>query len=83
MTNKQDYQPISCNFYDELTLLAMRKKTCEIVYRVNEQKVTTVTGVIRDIYTKEKEEFVVLESGLAIRLDQLISADGKILGNYC
>lgn len=83
MEKLNHYQPISCNFYDELTLLSMRKKNCEIVYRVSERKITTIKSVIRDIYTKNKEEFMVLESGLRIRLDQLISADGKIVKDYC
>ena len=82
MKKQQDYQPINCNFYDELTLLSMRKKSCEIVYRVSEQKITSMTGVIRDIYTKNKEEFIVLESGLTIRLDKLISVDGKVIEHY-
>lgn len=81
MKEQTDYQPIDCNYYDELVLLAMRKKPCEIVYQAGEQKITAMTGIIRDIYTKNKEEFIVLESGLTIRLDKLISADGKKVEN--
>lgn len=72
-----DYHPIDCNYYDELVLLAMRKRNVEIVYQVSNSKITTIQSVIRDIYTKEKEEFLLLESGLPIRLDKLISVDGK------
>lgn len=71
------YQPIDCNYYDELVLLAMRKKKIAIVYRISDSKITTIETVIRDIYTKEKEEFILTESGLPIRLDKLISVDGK------
>ena len=77
------YQPINCDYYDELVLLAMRKKEVEIVYQAGEQKITSLRGVIRDIFTKNKEEFVVLETGLHIRLDYLISVDGKAVPKFC
>ena len=77
------YQPIDCNYYDELVLIAMRKRSVEIVYQVSEQKITTITSVIRDIFTKDKEEFILTESGLPIRLDKLISVDGKAVVKGC
>lgn len=74
-----DYQPIDCNYYDELVLIAMRKREVTIVYRISEQKITTIQSVIRDIYTKNKEEFILLETGEPVRLDKLVSVDGKIV----
>jgi transcriptional antiterminator Rof (Rho-off) len=29
----EPYRPISCDFHDELCLLALRRRVCEIVYR--------------------------------------------------
>ena len=68
----KDYQPISCTTYDELALLSMHKKQVDIVYELPSGKKQTVNTVIRDIYTKDSEEFLLTESGEPIRLDQLI-----------
>lgn len=75
MENK--YHPIDCNYYDELVLLVMRKKPCEIVYRNEVNEEITVQSIIMDVYTKEKAEYIKLSNDQVIRLDHLISADGK------
>jgi len=74
---KNEYHPIDCNYYDELVLLAMRKKICEIVYRDAAGEEITEKAVIEDVYTKEKAEYIKLSTDKIIRLDRLISADGK------
>ena len=71
------YIPISCDFYDELTLLALRKKHCAITYTNTQGVQQLITSRILDIYTKEKAEYVLLEDDLRLRLDQLITVDGK------
>lgn len=64
-----DYIPIDCNFYDELVLLAMRKTRITFVpnfYGVEEG------DFIKDLITEaSKEEFLVLNSGIRIRLDKI------------
>lgn len=72
----KDYRPIDCNYYDELVLLAMRKKSVEIIYKKESDKITIVS-IIKDITTKDKIEYVILENDLKIRLDNLIKVDGK------
>ena len=80
---KMKYQPISCDYYDELTLLAMRCKRCSVVFKNKNGNVETVEAVIKDIFTLKGEEFLLLSDGREIRLDQLVSVDGKELSNYC
>lgn len=75
MENK--YHPIDCNYYDELVLLVMRKKLCEVVYRNDIDEEVTETTMIVDVFTKEKAEYIKLSNDRLIRLDYLISADGK------
>ena len=75
MENK--YHPIDCNYYDELVLLVMRKKRCEIVYRNEANEQITELAMIIDVFTKEKVEYIKLSNDQLIRLDYLISADGK------
>jgi|GEM_PF-440161 len=72
-----DYTPIDCNFYDELVLLSMRKTP--IVFVPNKFDVE-VGDFIKDLVTKpSKEEFMILNSGIEIRLDQITTASENIL----
>lgn len=74
-----DYSPIDCNFYDELESIATLKKKSEIIY-TNDIGVSIKTeDSIKTFITRNKEEFAELENGMLIRLDQLISVDGKML----
>jgi len=72
-----EYTPIDCNFYDELVLLSMRKTP--ITFVPNKFKVPE-GDYIRDLVTKpSKEEFLILNSGIEIRLDQITTASDHIL----
>lgn len=76
------YQPISCDYYDELTLLIMNKKLVQIKFLDNSSLIS-ISDVLTDLETHQKEEFVHLMSGIKIRLDRLVEVDGKVLTNYC
>lgn len=72
-----DYTPIDCNFYDELVLLSMRKTP--VVFIPNKFNVPE-GDYIKDLVTEPtKEEFMVLNSGIRIRLDQITTASDNIL----
>lgn len=71
------YKPIACSYHDYLLELATFKKVIPIVYKENEIN-TVITTRIVDVYTKKGEEFLVTESDLTIRLDQLISVNNKL-----
>lgn len=78
-----DYQPISCNFYDILEESAtLRKRSIIHFYNTNWQEEQIVSRII-NLFTKEKEEFMELENDKIIRLDHLISVDGKLLTKVC
>lgn len=78
------YKNISCDYYDELELFALRKTVCEIVYKKeDEEERQTIKGVIKDLYARNKEEFLLLSDSTEIRLDYLISVNGKVLASYC
>lgn len=79
----EEYIPINCDFYDELESLATMKRSCQIVFRHENGAVSTIRGVILDLYTRNKIEYLKMDSGLEIRLDKLIEADGKKPQNYC
>ena len=76
------YQPISCSYYDELELWAMRQTNCEILYEEN-NIAKSINGRIKNLYAKQGEEFMILDYSIEIRLDQILSINGKELKNYC
>lgn len=71
------YIPIDCNFYDELVLLAMRKTRITFVpnlFNVEEG------DYIKDFVTEaSKEEFMILNSGIKIRLDQISNVSENLV----
>ncbi len=77
------YVPISCAYYDELTLLVMRQTNCTVEYFDTAETPMTVVGKIKDVFSRTGEEFLLLSTGQQIRLDKLISVNGKKPSLYC
>ena len=72
-----DYIPIDCNFYDELVLLAMHKT--RIIFIPNTYNVEK-GDYIADLVTEaSKEEFLVLKSGIKIRLDHIANVSDHLV----
>ena len=80
---EKKYVPINCDFYDEIEILAMRKSKSTVIYLSENGEQTTIEGVIKNVYSKNKEEFLEMESGLIFRLDRLVSLDGKVVPGSC
>ncbi len=76
------YIPISCEFYDELEAISTLRKIVEIEFLTESGVNNNILGKIVNLYNSDKVEYMVLESGLEIRLDRLISVDGKRLSDY-
>jgi len=77
------YNPISCSFHDELESLAVKQTIVEIIYLDENNKRESINSKIIDIIVQDGAEFIVLKNDLNIRLDWLISVDGKTLKDYC
>jgi Rho-binding antiterminator len=77
------YLPINCNSYDILLAKATLKTNCKISYTNEDGNVLQTEGVIIDVYTKVKEEFLQLNNGIIIRLDKLILVDDEKIKNNC
>ena len=74
MTNER-YEPVSCDYHDELEAAAMHRKQVELEFEL-EGVPQKERGTIADVYTANGAEFVKFESDsgqLEIRLDQIIS----------
>ncbi len=81
--SSRSYIPISCSFYDELEALATLRQTALIKYAEADTVTKTAEGKIVDFFIRDGAEYLLLNSGMEIRLDHLISVNGKIMGNYC
>ena len=72
------YTPIACSFHDLLLDRATRKASVDITYS-DQGKELTINTIIKDVYTKEGEEFLLTTDKRVIRLDHLRSVDGIAL----
>lgn len=78
-----NYQPINCDFYDELEARATLRRSCHIEFRDVSGQNQSIEAVIKDLYIRSKVEYMLLSTGLEIRLDRLVSVDGKPLPEAC
>ncbi|MCC3155917.1 hypothetical protein LJ737_01620 [Hymenobacter sp. 15J16-1T3B] len=79
-----DYRPISCSFYDELEARATTRQPCTLHFReAPEAPLSARTGVIQDLYIRDKVEYLRLTDGFELRLDKLTAVDDRELRNYC
>ncbi|MCC5934343.1 MAG: hypothetical protein JJU35_08825 [Balneolales bacterium] len=77
------YTPIACALYDELERLVIRREEVRIVFRDLGQEHSR-TDTIADVYSRDKQEFIKLKSGMEIRLDRLSSVgDIRFSGDHC
>ena len=73
--SEERYEPVSCDYHDQLEAAAMHKKQVELEFEL-EGVPQKETGRVEDVYTAEGAEFVrfAADSGkLEIRLDHIIS----------
>jgi len=74
MTDER-YQPVSCDYHDQLEEAAMHKKRVELEFDL-EGVTQRETGTIADVYTADGAEFVKFvapDGPVEIRLDHIIS----------
>lgn len=66
------YEPVDCDFTDELEFIAVKKISVEVKYWNSQGSNSLATGLIKDIETANKEEHLIMSGGERIRLDHLI-----------
>ncbi len=69
---EKGYKPIDCNIYDEYERIAVQKKTILLMI-MKDFAVSEVEGKIKTLETKDKVEYMILESGQRFRLDEIVS----------
>ncbi len=80
----EPYRPIACSLHDELEARATLGRESEVRYRRADGSGEDVArGRIRDIYARAGVEYLVLDTGLEIRLDHIVAVDGIAFQNGC
>ena len=75
MEDQERYEPVSCDYHDELELAAMHKQDVELEFDL-EGVAQRDRGKIGDVFTSNGAEYVRFLSSkgpLEIRLDRIIS----------
>jgi Rho-binding antiterminator len=70
------YNPISCDFFDQLEIAIQRKIPSTIVY-FNNDEILTSKGLVLTLIVIKGKEYLVLNNKQEIRLDLIISFNGK------
>lgn len=77
MTNH--YQPVGCAVQSALREYLQSSELVELVYRDESGQVQTVHDVVRDLFTRAGEDFLLSGRGKLIRLDHLMLLNGDPL----
>lgn len=77
-----DYQPISCDLYDTLTLLAIRGTQAHLVYQDEADALHEIHARVLDINTEDDGEYLIL-ADQRIRLDRLIRVNDQPFSGAC
>ena len=70
------YTPISCEFFDQLNVAMQRKIPSTIVYLQDNEK-KTLKGLIETMSVIDGIEYVILNSKEQIRLDTVLTFNGR------
>lgn len=77
------YTPIDCSYYDLLEHYSTVGEAIAVRFRDSGGVEQEENGRILDLSTREGVEYLKLDNGREIRLDDLISVDGKDVPGIC
>ncbi|WP_341836080.1 hypothetical protein WJU16_24990 [Chitinophaga pollutisoli] len=77
------YQPIDCNYYDRLEAWATLREPVLLEFLGSDGQPQTETAVIRDLYVRNKAEFLLTEAGRELRLDRLMAVNHLPVPKTC
>ena len=77
-----EYILVSCDFHDHLEEWSTLRQNCQITYQDVDNNQIEVQGRIVDIYAADKADFLKLDNGTVIRLDKIVSVNGKEVSEY-
>jgi Rho-binding antiterminator len=75
------YKPIACTFHDVIEHHAVLKNLIDLCFIRKKEQITISTKIV-DIFTMKGEEFITLDDGTSIRLDQIVSINKQKLNDH-
>ncbi|WP_235295685.1 hypothetical protein [Portibacter marinus] len=72
---KNPYQPVDCNFIDQVEIMATRKLMVNIAF-LHDDQIKTIYAQIKTWFTKEKVEYLETQDGMVFRMDEIIEING-------
>lgn len=76
----QDYLPIDCDEHDVLLALATLRRPMRCTVRRPDGQVAELEGIIEDVYTSAGAEYMRVSEGSVVRLDHILTVDGRPMG---
>jgi len=83
MKQHQTYVPVGCDFVDHIEILATQRRNTVLVYQDETGVEQQTKAVLKTWETKNKEEFLITQDGLRLRLDHVLSIDGVVNNATC
>lgn len=78
----QPYEPIDCGEHDVLLALATLRRAVRCTVRQPDGRLDVLEGVIEDVYTSAGAEYLRLQDGPTVRLDALVTLNGRPFGHH-
>lgn len=69
----KDYEPVDCDFSDEIEFAIIRQIPVEVKYWNVKNKIHSIKGKILDIFIQDLAEFIKMSNQTLIRLDRIAS----------
>ncbi len=82
MNTTATYKPIDSGFYEEIKLAAAQRKLVRMEYLTDLHEYIRTDALLKRMYTEDDAEFIELASGATVRLDRIVSIDGKLSPDY-
>jgi len=70
---------VSCEIQALLRQYLTSSQLVEIVYRDDAGQIQTTHDVIRDLFSRAGQDFVYLSRGQMLRLDHVLTLDGRLI----
>ena len=74
-----DYRLVDCDFHDQLESWSTLRQPCRLVYHNANNETITTESLIIDVFAANHADFIKLEDGTEIRLDQLVSVNDQAI----
>lgn len=78
----QSYTPIDCAEHDELLALATLRQDMRCTILQPDGQQVSLAGVIADVYTSTGAEYLRLKDGDTVRLDRILTVNGRPFGRH-